>query len=282
MGIQYMGGSGSGRPDPESENRVHSSRAFGKCDGRPSGPEIEMKLILKIAKLKPATLPGAELAAVLAEYAVLLGEQQGVHFTAIRDESVGIETQIGVRHRHAVRERLRRAAEGLDPEVARPKLGLNRFLAKYATTAELLELRQNGEVRLCLKLEGKAAVPAKSISVRDRVCVQGRLHRIEGRDETVHIGFDDDGRVFRAKVTRAQAMTIAQHMFGLVQVEGTAELQRNALGVWEIGEIRAEDVRPLHDEPLSVTVEKLRSLGGLGWRREPRGLDALADLQGDE
>lgn len=241
-----------------------------------------MKLILKIANLQPRTLPAADMAALMAEYANLLGEKDGVHFVEIRHESIGIGTEIDVRQRQGVRQRMRGAVNGSDPAVARHKLGLNRLLSRHETTAELFEIKQDGTKKLHLRFEGKAAVPERSIPIKEHVSVQGVLHRIQGRDDTAHIGIDDEGQLYSAAVTRAQALEIAPHMFKLVRVEGMANLQRNEFGVWEIGEIKAEIVNSLSDESISVTIDKLRSLGGFGWSADPRGLDALADLQGDE
>jgi hypothetical protein len=90
-----------------------------------------MKLLFKIEKIVPARMPGAELAAYMTSLARLLGSREYVHFTAIRNESTGIEAHIGVKGTHLVRQRMRAVESVSSPiEIRRNWDEINGMLAR--------------------------------------------------------------------------------------------------------------------------------------------------------
>lgn len=234
-----------------------------------------MKLILKIAKITPDRMPGAEMAAFMAALARFLGSREHVHFTAIRSESTGIEAHVGVRARHDVRQRLRQSAGAMPEEIRRSWDEINGMLARRGTSARLQELKNDGTLADRALFPGATAQLLELPAIRDRVQVQGVLYRIEGRDRTVHVGLDDGEQRYSVVVSREQALGIAPAMFSVVRAEGDAMLTRAHDGSWDVGEITATRIEPIADSPLMVTVEEVRTAGGLGWADEPNALTEL-------
>jgi hypothetical protein len=238
-----------------------------------------MKLLFKIEKVTPERMPGAELAAFMAELARFLGSREHVHFTAIRNRSTGIEAHIGVRARHVVRQRLREATGAMPDDVRRYWDEINRMLARRHTSARLMEIKNDGKTVDRAIFPGADARAPELPAIRDRVQVQGILYRIEGKDKTVHAGLDDGEQQYSVIVSREQALSIAPSMFSLVRAEGDAVLTRTPNGSWEVGEITATRIEPISDSPLIVTLEEVRADGGLGWADEPSALGQLEAIR---
>lgn len=241
-----------------------------------------MKLLFRIEGLKPDRIPGAELASYMTELAKLLGERESVHFTAIRSESIGIETRVGVRARHKVRARMKDITLGGAADAEPSYDRINELLARRKTSAKLQELRQDGRRVDRLTFPGAAGQMPEVPALREWVQVQGILYRIEGRDPSVHAGLEDGEARYSIVLGRDQALAIAPHLFRLVRVEGEARLQRQPEGTWEIGEIRAATIAPLDDQSLTETVGALRAGGGFGWAGDGGGLDALEEVRASE
>jgi hypothetical protein len=234
-----------------------------------------VKLVFKIEKITPDRMPGAELAAFMTVLAQFLGSRDYVHFTAIRSESTGIEAHVGVRARNEVRQRLRHSTGAMPEEVRRYWDEINGMLARRGTSARLQELKHDGTITDRALFPGAAACVPELPAIRDRVQVQGVLYRIEGLDRTVHVGLHDGEQRYSVIVSREQALNIAPAMFSVVRAEGDAMLMRTPDGSWEVGEITATRIEPISDLPLMVTVEEVRTAGGLGWADEPDALDEL-------
>src|SRR5277367_763521 len=136
-----------------------------------------MKLLFKIERVTPERMPGAELAAFMTALARFLGPREHVHFTAIRSGSTGIEAHIGVKARHAVRQRIRDVSADATGEVRRYWDEINGLLARRGTSARLQEIKLDGNVIDRATFTGTAALTPELPAIRDRVRVQGTLYR---------------------------------------------------------------------------------------------------------
>lgn len=242
-----------------------------------------MKLLLKIEGLKPAKMPGADVAKYMAELAALLGAREAVHFTAIRDESLGIEVQVGVRARHVVRQRISGVALGGDREIRHRWASINALVAKDKTHGGLYEIKEGGRKVERLEFPGASEAPAAVPSARDHIRIFGKLTRLEGTDESIHAGVTEEGGTqYSVIVTTAQARAIRGSFQETVLVEGDALFSRNPTGIWEVGQITATLIEPCTDVPLAQTVDELVDQGGFGWAAAGATLDDLQKLRASE
>ena len=237
--------------------------------------QMKVKLLFRIEKITPDRMAAAEMAEYMTKLARLLGARDHVHFTAIRDASVGIEAEIGYRGRSVVRKRMRDAGTGADPDVRRHWNEINGQLARRRLSAKLQEVVEDRAPVVRVIFPGAEGLLEALPPIKDRVRVIGTLYRLEGRDRTAHAGVEDDSGTYSVTMTREQARAIAPHMFQEVRVEGLANLTRDPDGRWQIGEIAADRIEPLVDTSLAETVEHVRQIGGFGWTEDPDGLDAV-------
>jgi hypothetical protein len=228
-----------------------------------------VKLELAIDRLKPSRLPGKDLVLAMNELLKLLGDSGDVHFTDIREGSTICVAEIGVRHNAKARARIRQAKDPLATEVRRHFDNINRIMATHKTSARLEEIRSNEKKIVRLNFPGIIPKKIPTVTVRDRVSVQGLLYRIEGRDRTIHGGITDDEGNFNLLLTKDQALDAKKYLFEYVRAEGNASLTRGEDGKWSIGEIDVDSIEPLSDISLSEAVSSLRELGGLGWSSDP-------------
>lgn len=241
---------------------------------------MQVRLEFRIEAIKPDKMPALELVRYMHQLALLLGAEKHVHFTAIRDKSIGIDATIGYGGRLEVRNRMREAQRGEGREPRRYWSNINGGLARRKLKATLTEHVEGKPPVVRLLFPGVEASAVPLPAVRDQVDVRGKLFRIEGRDRTVHAGVEADAKLYSLLLTRDQAKEIAPHLFGLVKVQGEALRTRNPDGVWETGDITVRSIAPIEDEPLLDTIAALRAIGGFGWSGHG-GLDEVQRLRDD-
>src|SRR5277367_1289704 len=92
------------------------------------------------ARYSPETIPMHRLAEYMADIAVILGEQENVHFVALEDGSVGLVSNIEDRAVEKARERAESTRRGHGPpEAISAARNINRRLTQDRGTGTLVE-----------------------------------------------------------------------------------------------------------------------------------------------
>jgi len=146
----------------------------------------------KIDAYTPQTMPMARLATYMAELAQLLGEPTAVHFKRLAPGSTVLVQTVDAEAVPKVRQRATAVRRGDGPQEAlRAYKAINKFLREDNATGALRERQTSGIV---LKFPGRLEAEEKYTAVREFGSVDGVINRIGGRDETIHVSLDADGR----------------------------------------------------------------------------------------
>ncbi|WP_137131535.1 hypothetical protein [Rhizobium sp. FY34] len=207
---------------------------------------------------KPNTISMARLAVYMVELAKLMGATECVHFKEILDSSVNIIAYAEEQSVATISPRIREAAQNdNDADAAAPWRKLNEFLAEDGWTAEM-PLPKGGEV---IAFPGSAKASKVIRVVNQHTSVQGRLIRIEGAGDQVNIGLEIDGDLnARISMPSAYAIPLAKLFHQYVKISGDGRWRRDTGGRWFLDKLSATSFEPLHDEPLTDTLERLRDI----------------------
>lgn len=234
----------------------------------------------RIDSFTPATLPLARLAEYLAALADLFGEEQSVHFKALKKGSAQVVNTVEKHAAPKVRLRVQNASTvEASADIAEPFQRINKMLRLDNATGQL----KLGTARI-LDFPGRKAIkppimgPFTQPFERDGVLV-----RIGGKDKSAHaIIRDPEGEDWSFEISRDLARSLCHHLFGgPLRLRGTARWLRNEDGKWEYTSLRASDFVELSSASLKETLDQAGHLyrqHALG--EDPIGL--LRDLRNDD
>lgn len=213
----------------------------------------------KIDAYTPATMPMARLAEYMAELASLLGEPSAVHFKRLAKGSTVLIQSIDREAVPKVRARAAAVRSGDAPQEAlRAFKRLNNYLREDNAVGILKEARPSGIV---IKFPGRLEPNERFASIRQFGTIDGVINRMGGKDETIHVSLEVDGRqVSGCYTNRAIAKKLRHVMFDPVRLAGRGRWNRDADGNWSLEDFKIESFEPLKDAPLSEALAELRAI----------------------
>jgi hypothetical protein len=231
----------------------------------------------KIDAYTPETFPMARLAAYMGDLAVLLGEQEHVHFVRLEPGSTVLVQRIDRESAPRVRDRIRalRPSEGQGADDALSAFKtINRRLAEDNATGQLC----GNDGAQIIRFPGcEQPQPLTFGAFRQPGSLDGVLIRLGGTGETVPVHLEDDCAIHHCFATREIARRLAPHLYEApLRVHGTGRWERDAEGAWQLKRFDIADFETLDDSPLGVVLDRLRRVPGSDWRAVD---DPYAELQ---
>jgi hypothetical protein len=212
---------------------------------------------LHIDAFTPASIPMARLSEYMADFAVLLGHEEHVHFDKLAAGSLAIVSRVDPVAEIKVQRRLEEVRYGTAPKAAIEALSaVDEKLAADNATGSI----RRGNTRI-IEFPGRNRPVESSIGpIVQPGTLDGEVIQVGGRDETinVHIRAGDDFQ--RCITTKAIARRLAQHIFGPpVRLRGRGTWSRADSSEWELHRFDIESFEVLDETPLSKVFDGLRA-----------------------
>lgn len=223
---------------------------------------------------KPATIPMGRLAEYMAALAGLLGEQPSVHFEEVKEGSAILIAKIDPPAVPKVESRVRDVRLGDGPQDARRAFrALDDLLAADNATGQLT----GGEDNVIQFPGVTRPKPLKYGPFKQEGVVEGRIVRIGGTDDSIHVHLKDGAVVLSAIETNPDlAKELGRYLFdNVVRLHGTGTWVRTEGGAWELKRFKASRFEVLEDKPLQDVVGALRAIAGNSWAEEADPVAAL-------
>jgi hypothetical protein len=232
-----------------------------------SGPE---EYRFWIDAYSPESIPMARLAAYMQKLAVLLGQEDRVHFIRLEPGSTSVVHRVEREAVPKVRQRVMQVATDDGPEDSKKAYReLNDMLRSDNAVAEL-----KGPTDNILRFPGREIEKPQRIGpFKQHAELDGILVRIGGKDATAHATLEDsEGNSWSCEVSRALAREMAHFLFGkTLRVNGTARWERTEEGEWHLNKFVGESFRQLNDDELDAVVESLRAIDA-DWKPDAQEL----------
>ncbi|MFN0170630.1 MAG: hypothetical protein ACKV22_29765 [Bryobacteraceae bacterium] len=212
---------------------------------------------LYIDTFTPASIPMSRLAEYMADFAVLLGHEEHVHFAKLKPGSLTLAAHADQIAQHKVQRRLDEVRYGTGPQAAVE--ALRRIDDKLAADNSVGSIR-HGRTKIiefpgCTRPVESTIGPIIQFGTLD-----GEVIQVGGRDETINIHVKAGDDIHRCISTKALARRLAQHIFGMpVRVRGRGTWSRAESGEWKLHRFDIESFEILDETPLSKIFEGLRS-----------------------
>jgi hypothetical protein len=221
------------------------------------------------------TIPLDRLAAYIAGVARLLGESANVHLDTIEEGSVAIRVDVDEPARPKVRERVRAIRAGSAPKDAlKAYKDLDDMLLKDNAIGALAGDAEDVVVPFPGKRRPQPIVfgPFRQVGYID-----GQVYRIEGKDDTKHVGVRDGDRDYGSLVTsEAVALRLRHQLWDkTLRFHGVGSWLRHGNGSWELKNFRINDFEVLDEAPLEEVVKRLRAVPGAELTKVPDAVQRL-------
>ena len=212
---------------------------------------------LYIDAFTPASIPMSRLAEYMADFAVLLGHEEHVHFDKLKPGSLALAARADHIAQNKVQRRLDEARYGTGPKAAMDAVrSIDDKLAADNAIGSIL----HGKAKI-IEFPGRTRPVKSSVGpIIQPGTLDGEVIQVGGRDETINIHIKTGEDIRRCITTKAIARRLAQHIFGTpVRVRGKGTWSRADSGEWELHRFDIEDFEPLEETPLSKVFEGLRA-----------------------
>jgi hypothetical protein len=229
----------------------------------------------RIDVFTPATLPMKRLAEYMGELARLMGEEEHVHFTEVREGSLTLAHTVDPEAVPKVRDRLLQARNPDAPkDIRQPWRNIDEMLAKDNAVGTLAQRGRGGVV---IKFPGRTVQRIEIGPVAEEGSIEGVLVRIGGQDRTAHAQLQDGDQVFGCEMSRDLAARLSPYLYGApVRVYGRGRWRRSPGGDWTLIDFQARDFTVLDGASVADVADRLRALPRKGWEDSP---DPLAELR---
>ena len=112
-----------------------------------------------------------------------------------------------------------------------------------------------------VKFAGRELTEEKFPSVHQHGAIDGTVTGIRGKDETIHITLNSEGRqVSGCETNRTIAKQLGAKLYEPVRLFGRGRWSRDADGVWILEYFKIESFECLEDVPLMTALAALRSI----------------------
>lgn len=223
----------------------------------------------------PKTIPLDRLAAYIAGVARLLGESANVHLDTIEEGSVAIRVEVDEPARPKVRERVRSIRAGSAPKDAlKAYKDLDDMLLKDNAIGSLAGDSEDVVVPFPGKRRPQAIVFGP---FRQAGHIDGQVYRIEGKDDTKHVGVRDGNRDYGSLVaSEAVALRLRHQLWDkTLRFHGIGSWVRHGNGSWELKSFRINDFELLDEAPLEDVVRRLRAVSAPELSKVPDAIQRL-------
>ncbi len=107
--------------------------------------------------------------------------------------------------------------------------------------------------------------------------IDGKAYRIEGKDDTKHVGVRDGDRDYGSLVTTEEVALRLRHMLWekTLRFHGAGTWIRHGSGAWELKSFRIHDFEVLDEAPLDEIVKRLRAVPGSELKTVPDAVQRL-------
>lgn len=221
---------------------------------KPRTKKLGVEYRFEIDAYTPETIPLGRLAAYMHEIALIMGEMAHVHFDHLEEGSTVVVNRVEREASPKVRQRVTDVRRGEGPvDALRAYHAVNKLLRDDDASATLT----SGAV--ILPFPGRDEAKEESVAVRQRGSLDGKLTGIRGRDETVHLILDVEGKQLSGLYTNPGVAK--QLKWGdVVRVHGTGRWHRDIDGTWSLIDFKVDSFDPLDDVPLTVALDRLRAI----------------------
>lgn len=233
----------------------------------------------RIDAWKPETLPMARLAEYLAKLSAMFGHKEHVHFIKVRKGSAIPEIAVDYEAVQKVETRLRLVGTPDAPqELERANQEINRMLREDNSSATL-RIKHGSNI---LVFPGKKTPLAEEVTIHEQGELDGIVIRIGGKDDTVPVLIEGDGKFYPCQTSRDMARQLAPYLFGdAVRVTGNGEWRRTPERQWELIAFKIKCFELLDNTPLQEIINDLQLIEGNLWNEMVNPQAELRKLRGD-
>jgi hypothetical protein len=213
----------------------------------------------KIDAYTPETMPMARLSEYMRALSEILGEPSAVHFRRLEKSSTVVVSKVDREAAPKVRQRVAALRRGDAPKDISAAYGeINKLLRADNAIGVLCEDEPRGVI---IRFPGREEISEEFPAIRQPGSVDGVVIGIRGKDETIHITLQSDGRQISGFVTnKTLAKQLGTRLFEPVRLYGRGKWSRDAEGNWHLEEFRVDTFDGLADVPLSSALDELRSI----------------------
>jgi hypothetical protein len=241
---------------------------------------IEWDYALKLRGITPKSLPMADLAQYLKEFAALLGAESKPVFTGLVKGSAVLRSSVTHSHPALVRQRLTQAANDPDSQGASNYRKLEDLINQHGLSAEIIDSKKI----VVINFNKTAAKPtAAEVIIQDTAQLDGQVVYVVGQDDTVNVRLlDVGGRIHPVTVTNLQiAQELAKRFRGgIVRIHVHGTWKRSVDGAWEIHKVYADSIEDLEESNPLTVMTALRAVPNNGWNTLPDPVREWEDLRG--
>lgn len=231
---------------------------------------------------KPSDLPLERLGEYLVAMGLLLGETANVHFDRLTEGSAIVHALVETPAVPKVERRMRSIARGDAPaDVAKAFRRLDDMLRDDNAVGRL---SSGGENVIHVEFAGRNRPAASSFGpIKQIGVIEGEVFRIQGRDDTVHVGIMDGTRTYKLEAPSSMGHELAAlFRAGIARFHGEGTWYRHESGEWELKRFKIENVaRNLRAEPITGAVAALRAIGAGDWSKMSDPLREIVRLRGE-
>lgn len=213
----------------------------------------------------PETIPLERLGEYLEALGELLGETANVHFAGLEHGSTIVKAVVNEVAAPKVDRRVRRvAARDASPKAHKAFKRLDDLLFNDNATGTL---RAEGANVIRLDFCGKdRPTPITYGPVKQVGSIDGTVVRIEGKDQTVHIGVIDGPHSYSIEAPAAMGQELAL-LFrnGVYRFQGEGTWLRHGNGQWELKRFKLDRFEELDSRPVTDVIEQLKQVGPGDW-----------------
>ena len=210
-------------------------------------------------------MPMERLADYMKYLAQLFDSKKHIHVVSIESDSVELAVDVDESHKEEVRQRVY--------DVSRGK-GQQRNIEAFQKISERLykdgkEGRlSDGEATILRFSERRGPVREKIGPFEQEGSFDGIVIRVGGQKDLVPVWLQSDDERIDCLADHDMAKKLAKHLFGKeLRVSGTGSRFCDTEGEWQFSRFTITSFEILDDTPLTVLVERLRSIPGSGWEK---------------
>lgn len=246
----------------------------------------DKRLVFYIDAYSPDTMPMATLAEYIADFAMLLGRENAVHFAGLETGSTKLMARVAFEDVPKVTARLDDIRRGNPPKDAAKLFGQidNRLANDNAIGRILIDGAAGTAPAELLAFPGRdrPKTPSYGPFTQDG-SLDGILIAVGGKDQTVPLRLQNGEAIYtNCDTTRTLARELGKHLFEPIRIHGTGRWQRETDGAWTLLRFRVHRFEVLGGTSLRDTVTALRAVRGSGWKELADPLAELAELRRDQ
>lgn len=233
----------------------------------------------KIDAFTPETLPMERLAEYMAQFAILLGEGERVHFVKLEKGSAVLVASAEPQAEPKVERRLLEIRQGTgDPAALKAVKQLDDMLANDNAVGQILD-EKGIEI---ITFPGRTRPKSLEFGpFREDGVLEGVVIRVGGKDDSVPVWLEDRSIIHKCTASVEMSKELSGYYRGpLLRVRGSGRWIRETSGAWRmlVFDIKAYEV--LDDTPLAEVVKRLQGVKGADWGEDTA--DELTKLRKGE